>query len=140
LLKISGFLVNYPFANRLFPGSLDVIEKLSTWGPTVILSDGDVGFQARARWNAPGCGKAVEGRVLILHPQGTRTRRLSRNAIRSKHYVLIDDKLRILQAVKKYLGRQVDHGVPQARPLRQRSQGAGAISAGRNQHRPHRRN
>src|ERR1700736_5907669 len=45
LLMVSSFLVNYPFANRLFPGSLDVIEKLNGWGPTVILSDGDVVFQ-----------------------------------------------------------------------------------------------
>ncbi|HMB03523.1 MAG TPA: hypothetical protein VKP69_07265 [Isosphaeraceae bacterium] len=46
-LWISFFLVDYPFANRLFPGSLDAIEHLGTWGPTVILSDGDVVFQPR---------------------------------------------------------------------------------------------
>jgi FMN phosphatase YigB (HAD superfamily) len=44
-LQISFFLLDYPFAKRLFPGSLDVIERLGTWGPTVILSDGDVVFQ-----------------------------------------------------------------------------------------------
>src|SRR5215831_1918042 len=47
LLTVSFFLVNYPFANRLFPGSLDVIDRFKQWGPTVILSDGDVVFQPR---------------------------------------------------------------------------------------------
>src|SRR5689334_16229401 len=42
ILKASSFLINYPFANRLFPNSLDVIDRLKTWGPVVILSDGDV--------------------------------------------------------------------------------------------------
>src|SRR5919106_5160143 len=47
LLTVSSFLVNYPFANRLFPNALDVIERCKEWGPTVILSDGDVVFQPR---------------------------------------------------------------------------------------------
>src|SRR5262245_9357918 len=47
LLKMSSYLVDYPFANRLYPGSLDVLERFHTWGPTVILSDGDVVFQPR---------------------------------------------------------------------------------------------
>ena len=42
LLTMSSYLVDYPFANRLYPGSLDVIERLRGWGQTVILSDGDV--------------------------------------------------------------------------------------------------
>src|SRR5215211_6389709 len=45
LLAISSFLVNYPFADRLFPGSLDVLERFAAFGPTVILTDGDVVFQ-----------------------------------------------------------------------------------------------
>jgi hypothetical protein len=44
LLVVSSFLVNYPFANRLFPNSLDVVERVKQWGQAVILSDGDVVF------------------------------------------------------------------------------------------------
>ena len=64
LLAVSSFLVNYPFANRLFPESLDVIDHLSTWGPTVILSDGDVVFQPR-KVECSGLFDAVDRRVLI---------------------------------------------------------------------------
>src|SRR5262245_38421022 len=64
LLAVSAFLVNYPFANRLYPESLDVIEHLRTFGPTVILSDGDVVFQPR-KIGRSGLFDAVERRVLI---------------------------------------------------------------------------
>ena len=60
LLKASSYLVDYPFANRLYPGSLDVIERLAGWGPVVILSDGDVVFQPR-KIERSGLGEAVEG-------------------------------------------------------------------------------
>jgi FMN phosphatase YigB (HAD superfamily) len=98
VLMLSSFLVDYPSANRLYPGSLDVIEHLRQWGPTVILSDGDVVFQPRKVQRA-GLWEAVEGRVLVyihkeqmlddveeLYPAG--------------HYVMVDDKLRILAAMK----------------------------------------
>ena len=42
---VSHFLIHYPFANRLFPGSLDAVEHVQQWGQPVILSDGDVVFQ-----------------------------------------------------------------------------------------------
>jgi hypothetical protein len=64
LLQMSTFLVDYPFADRLYPGALDVIEHLHCWGPTVILSDGDVVFQPR-KVQRSGLWEAVEGRVLI---------------------------------------------------------------------------
>ena len=64
LLAVSSFLVNYPFANLLYPESLDVLEHLAAWGPTVILSDGDVVFQPR-KVERSGLFDAVEGRVLI---------------------------------------------------------------------------
>src|SRR5215813_2212171 len=64
LLTVSSFLVNYPFANRLYPESLDVIEHLAQWGPTVILSDGDVVFQPR-KIECSGLFDAVERNVLI---------------------------------------------------------------------------
>src|SRR2546425_188575 len=98
LLAVSSFLVNYPFANRLFPGSLDVLEHLAAFGPTVILSDGDVVFQPR-KVERSGLFDAVDGRVLIyIHKE----RELAdvEGRFPADHYVLIDDKLRILTAVK----------------------------------------
>src|SRR5450432_2605658 len=63
LLRISSYLIDYPFANRLFPGSLDAIDHLNKFGPTVILSDGDVVFQPR-KIERSGLFEAVGGRVL----------------------------------------------------------------------------
>ena len=85
-------LVNYPFANRLFPGSLDVLERFAAFGPTVILTDGDVVFQPR-KIERSGLGDAVEGRILVyIHKE----RELDDVAARfpADHYVLVDDKLR----------------------------------------------
>ena len=105
LLAVSSFLVNYPFANRLYPGSLDVIERLGALGPTVILSDGDVVFQPR-KVERSGLFDAVEGRVLIyIHKE----RELDDVVRRfpADHYVLVDDKVRILTAVKQMWGARV---------------------------------
>ena len=105
LLQVSSYLVDYPFANRLFPGSLDVLERLGQYGPTVILSDGDVVFQPR-KVERSGLFDAVAGRVLIyIHKE----HELNDVAARfpARHYVLIDDKLRILTAVKKIWGARV---------------------------------
>jgi FMN phosphatase YigB (HAD superfamily) len=102
LLKVSSYLVDYPFANRLYPGSLDVIERLAAWGPVVILSDGDVVFQPR-KIERSGLGEAVEGRVLIYIHKEQELEDVERR-YPARHYVLIDDKLRILAAVKKVWG------------------------------------
>jgi FMN phosphatase YigB (HAD superfamily) len=105
LLAVSSFLVNYPFANRLYPASLDVIERLGALGPTVILSDGDVVFQPR-KVERSGLFDAVEGRVLIyIHKE----RELDDVVRRfpADHYVLVDDKVRILTAVKQMWGARV---------------------------------
>jgi FMN phosphatase YigB (HAD superfamily) len=102
LLAVSSFLINYHFANRLFPGALDVIEHLAAFGPTVILSDGDVVFQPR-KVERSGLFDAVEGRVLIyIHKE----RELDNVEQRfpAEHYVLVDDKVRILTAIKKVWG------------------------------------
>jgi FMN phosphatase YigB (HAD superfamily) len=102
LLTVSSFLINYPFANRLFPNSLDVIEKVRAWGPAVILSDGDVVFQPR-KIERSALWEAVGGDVLIyIHKE----RELDDVAQRypAEHYVLIDDKVRILAAVKEIWG------------------------------------
>jgi FMN phosphatase YigB (HAD superfamily) len=105
LLAVSSFLVNYPFANRLYPESLDVIDHLAQWGPTVILSDGDVVFQPR-KVERSGLWDAVETRVLIYihkeHELDDVERRYP-----ADHYVVVDDKLRILTAVKKVWGERV---------------------------------
>ena len=102
LLLMSSFLVDYPFADRLYAGSLDVIEHLRAWGPTVILSDGDVVFQPR-KTQRSGLWDAVEGRVLIyLHKEQMLDDVESRYPAR--HYVMVDDKLRILAAMKKIWG------------------------------------
>lgn len=105
LLTMSSYLVDYPFANRLYPGSLDVLERLQTWGRTVILSDGDAVFQPR-KVERSGIFEAVEGHVLIyIHKEDALDDVARRYP--AEHYVLIDDKLRILSAVKNAWGRQV---------------------------------
>src|SRR5260370_10797062 len=104
-LEVSRYLTDYPFANRLFPGSLDVIEHLDQWGSTVILSDGDVVFQPR-KIERSGLFEAVQGRVLIyIHKEHELDDVEKRYP--AGHYVLVDDKLRILTAVKKAWGPRV---------------------------------
>jgi FMN phosphatase YigB (HAD superfamily) len=99
LLMVSTFLVDYPFANRLYPGSLDTIDHLGQWGTTVILSDGDVVFQPR-KVQRSGLWEAVKGRVLIyIHKEQMLDD--VKNRFPARHYVMVDDKLRILAAMKK---------------------------------------
>jgi FMN phosphatase YigB (HAD superfamily) len=99
LLSMSSFLVDYPFANRLYPGSLDVLERFRSWGPTVILSDGDVVFQPR-KVERSGIFEAVDGQVLIYIHKEQALEDVERR-YPAEHYVLVDDKLRILAAVKQ---------------------------------------
>lgn len=102
LLEISLFLIEYPFANRLYPGALDVIARLRGWEPTVILSDGDVVFQPR-KVERSGLWKAVDGQVLIyIHKEQMLDDVEHRYPAR--HYVMVDDKLRILAEMKKIWG------------------------------------
>ena len=105
LIAISSYLVNYPFANRLYPASLDVLERLEAFGPTVILTDGDVVFQPR-KIERSRLDAAVGGRILVyIHKE----HELDDVAARfpAEHYVLVDDKLRILTAVKQVWGPRV---------------------------------
>ena len=105
LLTVSHFMVNYPFATRLFPDSLDVVEHVKQWGKAVVLSDGDVVFQPR-KIARSGISEAVNGNVLIyIHKE----RELDdvEHRFPADHYVLIDDKLRILTAVKEIWGEKV---------------------------------
>ena len=99
LLHISSFLLNYPFAERLYPRALDVIARFRRFGVVVILSDGDVVFQPR-KIECSGLGEAVSGHVLIyIHKEQMLDDVAQRYPARQ--YVLVDDKLRILAAVKQ---------------------------------------
>ncbi len=98
LLIVSNFLVNYPFANRLYPNALDVIDHVKQWGPVVILSDGDVVFQPR-KVERSGLFEAVDGNALIyVHKEKELADVEQRYP--AEHYVMVDDKLRILAAMK----------------------------------------
>jgi FMN phosphatase YigB (HAD superfamily) len=105
LLYVSDFLINYPFAERLFPDALKVIEHVQQWGPAVILSDGDVVFQP-LKVRRSGLDNAVSGRVLIyVHKEQELDDVEQRYP--AEHYVLVDDKLRITAAAKKFWGSRV---------------------------------
>jgi FMN phosphatase YigB (HAD superfamily) len=110
LLSMSSFLVDYPFANRLYPESLDVLERFRSWGQTVILSDGDVVFQPR-KIERSGIFEAVEGNVLIYIHKEEALDDVERR-YPAQHYVLVDDKLRILTAVKRDWGSRVTTVLP----------------------------
>lgn len=105
LLMVSRFLVNYPFANRLFPNSLDVIDHFKQWGPAVILSDGDVVFQPR-KVERSGLSEAVGGNVLIYVHKEKELEDVEQR-YPATHYVMVDDKLSILTALKKAWGPRV---------------------------------
>ena len=98
LLQMSSFLVDYPFADRLYPGALDVIQRLTGFGPTVILSDGDVVFQPR-KIQRSGLWDAVGGRVLIYIHKEQMLEQVQHH-FPARHYIMVDDKLRILAAMK----------------------------------------
>jgi FMN phosphatase YigB (HAD superfamily) len=105
LIAMSSYLIDYPFANRLYPGALDVLQRFCAWGPTVILSDGDVVFQPR-KVERSGIAEAVDGQVLIYIHKEDMLDDVERR-YPAHHYVLVDDKPRILAAVKKAWGDRV---------------------------------
>ena len=105
LLLMSSFLVDYPFDTRLYPGALDLLTRLRRWGPTVILSDGDVVFQPR-KVQRSGLWDAVEGRVLIYIHKEQMLDAVERR-YPARHYVMVDDKLRILAAMKAVWGSRL---------------------------------
>jgi FMN phosphatase YigB (HAD superfamily) len=105
VLHLSSYLIDYPFANRLYPESLDVIDYLKNSGPAVILSDGDVVFQPR-KVERSGLWSAVDGNVLIyVHKEHELDDVEARYP--AEHYVIVDDKLRVLAALKKIWGERV---------------------------------
>lgn len=105
LLTVSHFLLEYPFAQRLFPNALDAVEHARQFGKPVILSDGDVVFQPHKVWRS-GLHEAFDGAVLIYVHKELELEDVERR-FPADHYVLIDDKVRILAAVKRTWGGRV---------------------------------
>jgi FMN phosphatase YigB (HAD superfamily) len=105
LLLMSSFLVDYPFADCLYPGALDVLRRFREFGPTVILSDGDVVFQPRKVLRS-GLWDAVDGRVLIYVHKEQMLPDVEQ-LYPARHYVMVDDKLRILAAMKAVWGERL---------------------------------
>jgi haloacid dehalogenase-like hydrolase len=105
VLRIANWLVDYPFADRLYPGAIEAVSHTAQWGVPVILSDGDAVFQPR-KVERSGLWNVFEGRVLIYIHKEEELEDIER-FYPARHYVLIDDKLRILEAVKKIWGERV---------------------------------
>jgi len=105
LLCLGGFLLDYPFAGRLYPGALEALAHAASLGTTAILSDGDVVFQPR-KIDRSGIRRAVQGRVLVyIHKEDELAD--VEQFYPADRYVLVDDKLRILTAVKRIWGARV---------------------------------
>jgi FMN phosphatase YigB (HAD superfamily) len=105
VLAVSQFLINYPFANRLFPESLDVVDRAREWGPAVILSDGDVVFQPR-KIERSGLLEAVDRNILIYVHKEEELEDVERR-YPAERYVIVDDKLWLLEAIKRHWGARV---------------------------------
>jgi len=98
-LNVSNWLIEYPFAKRVFPGAIDVVEQCRRWGKAAILSDGDAVFQPR-KVDQSGLWRAFGGNVLIfIHKE--RELDWVEKFYPAKHYVMFDDKLRLLEAIKQ---------------------------------------
>jgi FMN phosphatase YigB (HAD superfamily) len=105
ILRIANWLADYPFADRLYPGALDVVRHVSSWGPTVILSDGDAAFQPR-KVERSGLWRAFADNVLIYVHKEQVLDDVER-LYPARRYVMIDDKLRILESLKQQWGDRV---------------------------------
>lgn len=105
LLRMASWFVDYPFAQRLYPGSLDAVRHAAHWGLPVILSDGDAVFQPR-KVERSGLWDAFDSRVLIYVHKEQELADVER-LYPARHYVMIDDKLKILTTMKKIWGDRV---------------------------------
>jgi FMN phosphatase YigB (HAD superfamily) len=99
VLNIANWLADYPFADRLYPHALDVVRHVKTWGPAVILSDGDAAFQPRKVYRS-GLWQAFSDNVLIYVHKEQALDDVER-LYPARRYVMVDDKLRILEALKQ---------------------------------------
>jgi len=105
ILRMANWLIDYPFAERLYPGAFEAVKHVAQWGTTAILSDGDAVFQPR-KVARSGLSDAFGQRVLIYIHKEQELAYVER-IFPAKHYVLIDDKLRILDVVKRAWGAKV---------------------------------
>jgi FMN phosphatase YigB (HAD superfamily) len=105
VLAVSPYLIDYPFANRLYPGALDAVRRAGEMGRPVILSDGDVVFQPR-KIHRSGLFEEFEGHILVYIHKEEELADVERR-YPARRYVLVDDKLRILAAVKDAWGDRV---------------------------------
>ncbi len=105
LLAASEFLIDYPFARQLYPYALDVLAALRRLGLTALLSDGDVVFQPR-KVQRSGLWDAVDGRVMIFVHKEKSLDRVQRE-LPARHYVMVDDKQRVLDAMKRVMGARL---------------------------------
>jgi FMN phosphatase YigB (HAD superfamily) len=102
LLQMSSFLLDFPFADLLYPHALEVVAHLRTLAPASALSDGDMVFQPRKVAHT-GVFDAFDGNVLIYqHKQHELA--LMQQRYPAQHYVMIDDKPNILADMKNVLG------------------------------------
>lgn len=102
VLRMSKWLLDYPFADRLYPGALEALQRVRQWAPVVILSDGDAVFQPR-KVDRSGLCRAVDGHVLIYVHKEQELHDVER-LYPARRYVMIDDKLRVLDAMKRFWG------------------------------------
>ena len=105
ILRIANWLVDYPFADRLYPKAMEVVQHVAAWGPAVILSDGDAAFQPR-KVERSGLWRAFRDNVLIYVHKEQALDDVER-LYPARHYVMFDDKLRILEALKANWGDRV---------------------------------
>jgi len=105
ILRMSNWMIDYPFADRVYPGAMNAVRHVRQWGLPVVLSDGDAVFQPR-KVERSGIWKEFEGRVLIYIHKEEELDDVER-LYPARHYVLIDDKLRILSVAKKIWGDRV---------------------------------
>jgi haloacid dehalogenase-like hydrolase len=105
ILGMSNWMIDYPFADRVYPGAMDAVRHVRQWGLPVVLSDGDAVFQPR-KVERSGIWNEFEGRVLIYIHKEEELDDVER-LYPARHYVLIDDKLRILSTAKKVWGDRV---------------------------------
>jgi hypothetical protein len=105
ILRMSNWMIDYPFADRVYPGAMDAVRHVRQWGLPVVLSDGDAVFQPR-KVERSGIWKEFDGRVLIYIHKEEELDDVER-LYPARHYVLIDDKLRILSTAKKVWGDRV---------------------------------
>jgi FMN phosphatase YigB (HAD superfamily) len=109
LLAVSQYLLEYPFADRLYPHALEVLRRLRELGPTVVVTDGDAVFQPRKVARA-GIRDAVDAVLVYVHKEEELDdveRRFP-----AERYVLVDDKVRILAAAKLHWGDRVTTVLP----------------------------